>query len=238
MLFDEVEKAHPDIFNSLLQILEEGRLTDSQGRVVDFKNTVIIMTTNLGTRDISKGVNLGFQKGGGEGSYERMKSKVSEELKQHFRPEFLNRVDEIIVFPPLTQDQIISMVDNMIAGVELRLKDRDMSLELTQNAKNLLAERGFDPVLGARPLRRTIQREIEDVLSEKMLYGEVGPGQIVLVDVEGEGPEAKFTFHGQKVGELPDLPPFETAGVELGEGPGDEGGEPGPVDVPKSPDND
>ena len=104
------------------------------------------------------------------------------------------------------------MVDNMIAGVELRLKDRDMSLELTQAAKNLLAERGFDPVLGARPLRRTIQREIEDVLSEKMLFGEVGPGQIVLVDVDGEGPTATFTFEGQKVGELPDLPPFETDG--------------------------
>ena len=143
-----------------------------------------------------------------------MKSKVSEELKQHFRPEFLNRVDEIIVFPPLTQEQIVSMVDNMIAGVELRLRDRDMKLELTQAAKNLLAERGFDPVLGARPLRRTIQREIEDVLAEKMLFGEVGPGQIVLVDVEGEGPAATFTFHGQKIGELPDLPPLETADVE------------------------
>ena len=218
VLFDEVEKAHPDIFNSLLQILEEGRLTDSQGRVVDFKNTVIIMTTNLGTSDISKGVNLGFQQGSDAGSYDRMKSKVSEQLKQHFRPEFLNRVDEIIVFPPLTQEQIVHMVDNMIAGVELRLRDRDMKLELTQNAKNLLAERGFDPVLGARPLRRTIQREIEDVLSEKMLFGEVGPGQIVLVDVEGEGPSAAFTFSGQKMGELPDLPPFETAEVaSLGE---------------------
>src|SRR5436189_154881 len=168
VLFDEVEKAHPDIFNSLLQILEEGRLTDSQGRVVDFKNTVIIMTTNLGTRDISKRINLGFQQSGdAAGSYERMKTKVQEELKQHFRPEFLNRVDEIIVFPPLSQEQIVHMVDNMIAGVELRLKDRDMSLELTQPAKNLLATRGFDPVLGARPLRRTIQREIEDALAEK-----------------------------------------------------------------------
>ena len=214
VLFDEVEKAHPDIFNSLLQILEEGRLTDSQGRVVDFKNTVIIMTTNLGTRDIAKGVNLGFQQGRATaGSYDRMKSKVSEELKQHFRPEFLNRVDEIIVFPPLSQEQIVHMVDNMIAGVELRMRDRDMRLELTQAAKNLLAERGFDPVLGARPLRRTIQREIEDVLAEKMLFGEVGPGQIVLVDVEGEGPTATFTFAGQKIGELPDLPPFETAEV-------------------------
>ncbi|MCR1783574.1 ATP-dependent Clp protease ATP-binding subunit [Nocardioides carbamazepini] len=210
VLFDEVEKAHPDIFNSLLQILEEGRLTDSQGRVVDFKNTVIIMTTNLGSRDIGKSVGLGFNSGDAAGSYDRMKAKVSDELKQHFRPEFLNRVDEIIVFPPLSQDQIVAMVDNMIAAVEVRMKDRDMRLELTQKAKNLLAERGFDPVLGARPLRRTIQREIEDVLAEKMLFGEVGPGQIVLVDVDGEGAAATFTFEGQKVGELPDLPPLET----------------------------
>src|SRR6476660_3719729 len=241
VLFDEVEKAHPDIFNTLLQVLEDGRLTDSQGRMVDFKNTVIIMTTNLGTRDISKGASLGFaQSSDVAGSYDRMKNKVSEELKQHFRPEFLNRVDDIIVFHQLEREQIISMVDNMTASVELRLKDRDMSLELTQAAKDLLADRGFDPVLGARPLRRTVQREIEDTRAEKMLYGEVGPGQIVLVGVEGEGPTATFTFEGQKVGALPDLPPFETAGIELapGEGLTGEGDEPGPVDVPKSTDND
>ncbi len=215
VLFDEVEKAHPDIFNSLLQILEEGRLTDSQGRVVDFKNTVIIMTTNLGSRDIAKGVSLGFGNANdAQTTYDRMKSKVSEELKQHFRPEFLNRVDEVIVFPPLTQEQIIAMVDNMIANVEHRLADRDMGIELTQTAKDLLAERGFDPVLGARPLRRTIQREIEDVLAEKMLYGEVGPGQLVLVDVEGSGPSATFTFTGQKISSVPDVPPLETAELE------------------------
>jgi ATP-dependent Clp protease ATP-binding subunit ClpC len=178
--------------------------------VVDFKNTVIIMTTNLGTRDISKGTSLGFQQASDtQGNYERMKAKVSEELKQHFRPEFLNRVDEIVVFPPLSKEQIISMVDNMIAGVEKRLHDRDMSIELTQAAKDLLATRGFDPVLGARPLRRTVQREIEDTLAEKMLYGEVRPGQIILVDVEGEGVEATFTFKGEQKSELPDLPPIE-----------------------------
>ena len=235
VLFDEVEKAHPDIFNSLLQILEEGRLTDSQGRVVDFKNTVIIMTTNLGSRDIAKSVNLGFGAVGADpaGSYERMKSKVSEELKQHFRPEFLNRVDEIVVFPPLSQEQIVAMVDNMIAAVELRMKDRDMSLELTQPAKALLAERGFDPVLGARPLRRTVQREIEDVLAEKMLFGEVGPGQIVLVDVEGEGPAAKFTFRGQKNSTVPDMPPLETVDAEGTPVVGPDDTE-GPTDVPKT----
>ncbi|MFE6507082.1 ATP-dependent Clp protease ATP-binding subunit [Nocardioides sp. NPDC057767] len=214
VLFDEVEKAHPDIFNSLLQILEEGRLTDSQGRVVDFKNTVIIMTTNLGTRDIAKSVNLGFsQASDAAGSYEKMKAKVSDELKQHFRPEFLNRVDEVIVFPPLSQEQIIAMVDNMIGAVEVRLKDRDMGIELTTAAKKLLAERGFDPVLGARPLRRTVQREIEDVLAEKMLYGDIGPGSIVVVDIEGEGPAAKFTFEGQKRSSIPDVPPLEGATV-------------------------
>ena len=215
VLFDEVEKAHPDIFNSLLQILEEGRLTDSQGRVIDFKNTVIIMTTNLGTRDIAKGVNLGFaQVGDLSGSYERMKNKVSEELKQHFRPEFLNRVDEVIVFPPLTQDEIISMVDMLLSSVEGRLKDKDMELELTAAAKEVLARRGFDPVLGARPLRRTIQREIEDTLAEKLLYGEVRPGQIVLVDVEGEGAQRAFTFTGTPKAELPDAPPVEAAVTE------------------------
>jgi ATP-dependent Clp protease ATP-binding subunit ClpC len=182
-------------------------LTDSQGRVVDFKNTVIIMTTNLGTRDIAKGVNLGFQQTSDvQGSYDKMKAKVSEELRQHFRPEFLNRVDEIIVFPPLTQDEIISMVDYMIDAVEIRMKDRDMGLELTRAAKELLARRGFDPVLGARPLRRTVQRDLEDNLAEKMLYGEVGPGQIVLVDVEGEGSDAHFTFVGTPKSELPDVP--------------------------------
>ncbi|TXL57928.1 ATP-dependent Clp protease ATP-binding subunit [Aeromicrobium terrae] len=219
VLFDEVEKAHPDIFNSLLQILEEGRLTDSQGRVIDFKNTVIIMTTNLGTRDISKGVNLGFSRTDDvAGSYDKMKAKVSEELKQHFRPEFLNRVDEVVVFPPLTQDEIIQMVDMMIDGLEQRLKDKDMGIELTPAAKELLATRGFDPVLGARPLRRTVQREIEDTLAEKMLFGELRAGQIVLVDVEGEGPEAVFTFTGTAKAEL-ELPDAETVpAVEAGTG--------------------
>ncbi|MFT4299274.1 MAG: ATP-dependent Clp protease ATP-binding subunit [Aeromicrobium sp.] len=217
VLFDEVEKAHPDIFNSLLQILEEGRLTDSQGRLVDFKNTVIIMTTNLGTRDIAKGVNLGFSQADDvAGSYERMKAKVSEELKQHFRPEFLNRVDEIVVFPPLTQEQIIAMVDMMIASLEKRLADKDMGIELTQAAKDLLAKRGFDPVLGARPLRRTVQREIEDTMAEKMLFGELRPGQIVLVDVEGEGPSATFTFVGTAKADLELTEGGEPLAVEAG----------------------
>ena len=196
VLFDEVEKAHPEIFNSLLQVLEDGRLTDSQGRKVDFKNTVIIMTTNLGTRDISKG-SLGFSAGPDTRSaYDRMKAKVIDELKQHFRPEFLNRVDDTIVFPQLSQAEIVQIVDLEIAKLDKRLKDKDMGLVLTPDAKNLLATKGYDPVLGARPLRRTIQREIEDVLSEKILFGELKAGEIVAVDATGEGKDAVFTFEG------------------------------------------
>lgn len=200
VLFDEIEKAHQEIYNTLLQVLEDGRLTDGQGRTVDFKNTVLIFTSNLGTSDISKAVGLGFAQSNVEGSnYERMKLKVNDELKKHFRPEFLNRIDDVIVFHQLTQDQIIQMVDLMIGRVAVQLKNKDMEIEISPQAKSLLAKRGFDPVLGARPLRRTIQREIEDQLSEKILFGELGAGQVVVVDVEGwdgegQGDKAKFTF--------------------------------------------
>ena len=212
VLFDEIEKAHPDIFNSLLQILDEGRLTDAQGRVVDFKNTVIVMTTNLGTRDISKTVNLGFQVGNdAEGSYEKMKAKVSDELKQHFRPEFLNRVDEVVVFHQLSQPEIERIVDLMVSQIETRLKDRDMGIELTPAAKSLIAKRGFDPVLGARPLRRALQRDVEDVLAEKILFGELRSGQLVLVDTADEGSDTPFVFTGTEK-HLPDAPFAELTG--------------------------
>ncbi|GAA4667348.1 ATP-dependent protease ATP-binding subunit ClpC [Gordonia humi] len=211
VLFDEIEKAHPEIYNTLLQVLEDGRLTDGQGRTVDFKNTVLIFTSNLGTGDISKAVGMGFSKDDGRGSnYERMKQKVNDELKKHFRPEFLNRIDDVIVFHQLKQDEILEMVDLMIGRVETQLKNKDMAIELTERAKNLLAKRGFDPVLGARPLRRTIQREIEDQLSEKILFEEIKGGQIVLVDVEGwdgegDGEDAHFTFTGsEKPRDIPD----------------------------------
>ncbi|HPU13790.1 MAG TPA: ATP-dependent Clp protease ATP-binding subunit [Aeromicrobium sp.] len=212
VLFDEIEKAHPDIFNSLLQILEEGHLTDGQGRVVNFKNAVIIMTTNLGAREIAKGVNLGFsQAGDAVGTYERMKERVGTELKQHFRPEFLNRIDEIIVFPPLTQDEILQMVDMMVNSLESRLAERDISIELTTAAKEKLASTGFDPVMGARPLRRTIQREIEDVMAEKLLYGDLRPSQIVLIDVV----DGEYVFTGTSKAdlELTGLPPAVEAGA-------------------------
>ena len=194
VLFDEIEKAHKEIYNTLLQVLEDGRLTDGQGRIVDFKNTVLIFTSNLGTQDISKAVGMGFSAVGehdADGQYERMKNKVNDELKKHFRPEFLNRIDDIVVFHQLTKEQIVEMVDLLVSRVEKALAAKDMGIELTEQAKNLLAARGFDPVLGARPLRRTIQREIEDVLSEKILFGEVGAGEIVTVDVEGWDGDAK-----------------------------------------------
>jgi ATP-dependent Clp protease ATP-binding subunit ClpC len=187
VLFDEIEKAHPDIFNSLLQILEEGRLTDGQGRVVDFKNTIIIMTTNLGTRDISRGA-MGFNlEGDNANDYERMKGKVNEELKKSFRPEFLNRVDETIVFPQLIKTELIQIVDLFIKRLALRLEDRDMTIAITTAAKDRLIEIGFDPTLGARPLRRAVQREIEDKLSEKIMHGELKNASHIDVDfVNGE----------------------------------------------------
>ncbi|QNE90159.1 ATP-dependent Clp protease ATP-binding subunit [Corynebacterium incognita] len=203
VLFDEIEKAHKEIYNTLLQVLEEGRLTDGQGRVVDFKNTVLIFTSNLGTQDISKAVGLGFTSDNETDStaqYERMKNKVNDELKKHFRPEFLNRIDDVVVFHQLTREDIVKMVDLLIARTDKQLAEKDMGIELTEKARNLLAQRGFDPVLGARPLRRTIQREIEDTLSEKILFGELGAGEIVTVDVEGWDGESKddkgatFTF--------------------------------------------
>jgi len=200
VLFDEIEKAHPDIFNSLLQVLEEGRLTDGQGRVVDFKNTVIIMTTNLGTKDITNGP-VGFQAEGNAASdYERMSGKVKEELKKNFRPEFLNRVDEVIVFPHLSHEELLQVVDLFIKRLRDRLYERDMSIELTPAARERLAVLGWDPTLGARPLRRAVQHEIEDVLSERILYGEIKNGEHIKVDVV----DGEFVFeHGPRDGSAP-----------------------------------
>lgn len=195
ILFDEIEKAHPDVFNSLLQVLDEGRLTDSQGRVVDFKNTVIIMTTNLGSRDIHKGQSLGFAVGSDDKSnYERMQAMVQDELKKNFRPEFLNRIDETIVFHQLTEENIIQITDLMVSDLSKRLSDRNMAIELSPASKQEIAKLGYDPVLGARPLRRVIQRNIEDNLSEKILMGEILAGETAIVDFDG----AEFTFSAKK----------------------------------------
>jgi len=185
VLFDEIEKAHPDVFNTLLQILEEGRLTDSQGRTVDFRNTVLIMTSNLGTQDLRK-ANVGFTKVDEAVSYERMKEKVNDALKQHFRPEFLNRIDEVIVFHELSREEVVSMVDLMTRRLASQLEGQGLGLEITQAAKVFLAERGYDPTLGARPLRRAIQRLVEDSLSERILTKQFRAGEIVVVDTEDD----------------------------------------------------
>ena len=190
VLFDEIEKAHPDIFNSLLQVLEEGRLTDGQGRVVDFKNTVIIMTTNLGTKDITGGP-VGFTlEGNVEATYQSMRAKVVEELKKNFRPEFLNRVDETIVFPQLNREELLQIVTLFTKRLGERMIDRDMTVELTPAAKDKLIEEGWDPTMGARPLRRAVQQFIEDPLSERILQGQLSPGDHVVVGYEND----EFTF--------------------------------------------
>ena len=185
VLFDEIEKAHPDVFNTLLQILEEGRLTDSQGRSTDFRNTVLIMTSNLGTQDLRK-ANVGFGKNDEAMSYQRMRDKVNEALKNHFRPEFLNRIDEVIVFHELGMPEVVQMVDLMAKRLIGQLEGLGLGLELTQPAKELLAKRGYDPQLCARPLRRALQRLVEDPLSEKLLNKEFSAGDIVLVGVEDD----------------------------------------------------
>jgi ATP-dependent Clp protease ATP-binding subunit ClpC len=185
VLFDEVEKAHPDVFNTLLQILEDGRLTDAQGRAVDFKNTVLIMTSNLGTADLRK-AQIGFARADEAVSYEKMKAKVAEALKQHFRPEFLNRIDDTIVFHELSKPEVTQIVDLMIKRLRTQLEGQGLGLELTEAAKLLLADKGYDPTLGARPLRRAIQRSVEDPLSERILWKEFRAGETIIVDAEDE----------------------------------------------------
>ena len=195
VLFDEVEKAHPDVFNILLQILEDGRLTDAQGRAVDFKNTILIMTSNLGTSDLRKAA-IGFGKGSDSITHERMKEKVNTALKAHFRPEFLNRIDDTIVFHELTRVEVISVADLMITRLRDQLGAQGLGLELSAKAQEYLADKGYDPELGARPLRRAIQQYVEDPLSEKILFKEFRAGQTIVVDAD-EGDDGIFlTFEG------------------------------------------
>ncbi len=209
VLFDEIEKAHPDVFNTLLQILEDGRLTDAQGRTVDFKNTVIIMTSNLGTRDLEKARGVGFTTSTDDGlDYDKMRERVMEELKRSFRPEFLNRIDEIIVFHALTREHVKEIVDLMMRRVSDQLKAKDIEIVLTDSAKDLIAAKGYDPTLGARPLRRTIQRMIEDPLSEKLLWKEFGAATTIIADAVGD--EVVF----QTAPKPPDVPPVELAGQQ------------------------
>jgi ATP-dependent Clp protease ATP-binding subunit ClpC len=216
VLLDEIEKAHPDVFNTLLQILEDGRLTDAQGRAVDFKNTVIIMTSNLGTQNLRKPA-MGFTQTTEDLTYDKMKERVTEELKRHFRPEFLNRIDEVIVFHELTREEVKSIVDLMIVRIEEQLKSQDVDIELTEAAKELLADKGYDPALGARPLRRAIQRMVEDPISEKILWKEYEAGETIIVEVGTDDlGEKELTF--KKTERPPDHPPVELAGAGAGEG--------------------
>ncbi len=202
ILFDEIEKAHPEVFNTLLQVLEDGRLTDSKGKTVDFKNTVMIMTSNVGAHLINniKGVNtLGFKINDHKDSkYEDMKDKVMEQLKNTFKPEFLNRIDETIVFHSLEKEHLKTIVGIMLAELLTRIKDFDITLEITPEAKTFLAEKGYDPTYGARPLRRAIQKNLEDSLSEKILKGEFGPGDKVIVDVKPGNGEKELTFYKEE----------------------------------------
>jgi ATP-dependent Clp protease ATP-binding subunit ClpC len=216
VLFDEIEKAHPEVWNALLQILDDGRLTDGQGNIVDFRNTVLIMTSNLGTQDLRK-ANIGFTKMDEAVSYERMKEKVNDALKQHFRPEFLNRIDDVIVFHELSLDEVTNIVDLMIRRVQKQLEGQGLGLELTPAVKMYLAEKGYDPTLGARPLRRAIQRMVEDPLSEHILNKQFRAGEIIIVDIEDD-PEGR---DGDKRVTFRAMEGFAPPSMELAEaGPG------------------
>jgi len=190
ILFDEIEKAHPDVFNVLLQLLDDGRLTDGQGRTVDFRNTIVIMTSNIGSQRI-----LQYQGSFVGEVYDRMKSAVLDEMRKHFRPEFLNRVDEKIVFHALSKKDLIQIVEILLGRVRARLEDRHIKLELTDAAREHLVEIGFDPAYGARPLKRTIQKEIETALGRQLLEGKVRDGQTVQVDYDADKGVLTFATH-------------------------------------------
>jgi ATP-dependent Clp protease ATP-binding subunit ClpC len=192
LLLDEIEKAHPDVFNILLQILEDGRLTDAQGRTVDFRNAIVIMTSNIGAAEIAKNTSIGFTVSDDETgmSYEDMKARIMSDLKKVFRPEFLNRIDEVIVFHKLSREEVTEIVDLMIGRVRTQIAEHELQLELSAEAKDLLVEKGWDPSMGARPLRRAIQRYIEDPLADEVLkQGEMGSGATVMVDRDASGDE-------------------------------------------------
>ena len=211
LLLDEIEKAHPDVFNILLQVLEEGKLTDSQGRKVDFRNTIVIMTSNIGAATIAKNQALGFGPKDDEGglSYEDMKGRIMGELKKVFRPELLNRIDEVIVFHKLSRDQIKVIVDLMMGRLREQMRDHEAAIELSDNAKELLVEHGYDPAMGARPLRRAIQRYIEDPLADFVLGRQLSPGSTIVVDREDDSDEVTLSV----VAPTPDAPPVELAGT-------------------------
>jgi ATP-dependent Clp protease ATP-binding subunit ClpC len=192
ILLDEIEKAHPDVFNILLQVLDEGHLTDNYGRVIDFKNTVVIMTSNVGAKDIMKNRQLGFGSVDPTQNFERLADKVKEEMQHVFNPEFLNRLDDVIVFHPLSREHIAQIVTILLKDVQSRLGDEELTLKLTDGATEFLVKNGYDVSYGARPLKRAIQRWIEDPLSEKILLAEFSRGDEIEVDVSTDGTKLEF----------------------------------------------
>jgi ATP-dependent Clp protease ATP-binding subunit ClpC len=223
LLLDEIEKAHPDVFNILLQILEDGRLTDSQGRTVDFRHAIVIMTSNIGASEIARNTPLGFAVSDDETgiTYDDMKTRIMGELKKVFRPEFLNRIDDVIVFHKLTKDEIKLIVDLLLRRIRQSLAERDLQLELTPSAEDFLVDKGWDPAMGARPLRRAIQRYIEDPLADFVLRAELVPGATVMVEPSGEGEEREMNLSIVK----PEKQPVAVGGGEdEAEKPADEGG--------------
>jgi ATP-dependent Clp protease ATP-binding subunit ClpC len=210
VLLDEIEKAHPDVFNILLQILEDGKLTDAQGRKVDFRNTIVIMTSNIGASTISKNQTLGFSVGDDSGlSYDEMKDRIMGELKKVFRPELLNRIDEVIVFHKLTKEEIMLIVDLMMKRLRDQMGEHEAAIELTEDAKELLVEKGYDPTMGARPLRRAIQRFIEDPLADFVLGRNLEPGSTILVDRKNEDEVDITIIPGEITPEKVTVPPDE-----------------------------
>ena len=186
VLFDEIEKAHPDVFNVLLQVLDDGRITDSQGRTVDFKNTILIMTSNIGSAYLLEGIDEN-----GEITMQAEKL-VMNDLRAHFRPEFLNRLDETILFKPLTKSDIRSIINLLLADLNDRLADKELQLEITEEAKDYITEHGYDPVYGARPLKRYVQKHVETLTARIILQGDVSSGDTIVITVEGDGLSAKI----------------------------------------------
>ncbi|NQT14981.1 MAG: ATP-dependent Clp protease ATP-binding subunit, partial [Planctomycetes bacterium] len=211
VLLDEIEKAHPDVFNMLLQVMEEGRLTDSFGRNVDFRNTILIMTTNAGAEAIKNESSFGFRKADDDASYESMKERVQEQIEKVFRPEFLNRVDDIIVFRHLTSDDMGDVVELELAKVRERLAERDLKLLLTDEAKKLLIRRGSNLDFGARPLRRAIENFVEDALSEELLKGEFQGQDTITVVVREVADKKQLAFEGSVSEPSEDAPPVGAA---------------------------
>jgi ATP-dependent Clp protease ATP-binding subunit ClpC len=242
LLLDEIEKAHPDVFNILLQILEDGRLTDAQGRTVDFRHCIVIMTSNIGASEIARNTPLGFAVSDDETgiTYDDMKTRITGELKKVFRPEFLNRIDEVIVFHKLTKDEIKEIVDLLLRRIRESMADRELQLELSEPAKDMLVDKGWDPAMGARPLRRAIQRYVEDPLADFVLRSQVPSGSTVMVDwpagEDGAEPDPDAEVKLTVIEPAPQPTPVGV-GAEGGEGGGEPAGPEDPAgsgDAPES----